>query len=591
MRFPSRGFAIGLRPTLLPKYKPFSTSTVSKNVSNNADVPKSKIDEKLYITTPIFYVNAPPHIGHLYSMVLSDARNRWSKLNNIPSFYTTGTDEHGLKIQEAASKAKVDPKQFVDEVSKTFTNLAKIGDIKYDRFIRTTDPDHLKAVEYFWKLLDKNGYIYKGKHSGWYCISDETFYPESQIEKIYDNDNKLIKIISKETGKEVKYEEEDNYFFKLSLFKNDLLKIYKNNKKTNFIIPNSKIDYLINEINEGLNDLSISRPSKRLTWGIQVPNDSSQKIYVWVDALINYLTSIGFPFLESNSSSNLIPRNSFWPPTHLIGKDIIRFHCIHWPALLLAAGIPLPKQIVIHGHWISEGMKMSKSIGNVVNPSEIIKKYDLDIVRFFLTENSQIEKDLDYTEYSIQTTRNNLINKWANLSLRICGPKFNIERSIKRFSNNEFNDENIELILNELNPKSKEFYYLINLKLNNLFKEMNFKIINFEMGNSISLFWEIIELGNSFIQESKPWTFSNKNDKDELIQDFIIFNSIEIIRISTLLIQPFIPNLSKKMFNRIGVLDENTKYLEKFSKIGSDLNYGKGVNRKGDVILERIDYN
>lgn len=347
----------------------------------------------VYITTPIFYVNANPHLGHLYSMLLCDTRNRWEKLKpNAKTFFTTGTDEHGLKIQAVAEQQRIHPKDLTDKVSQNFKKLANDLDIDYDRFIRTTDDDHIKAVQFFWNLMMEKGFLYTGSHSGWYSISDETFYPETQIEEIPGG-----KWRSKETKNEVIFQEETNYFFKLSQFQDQLVEFMEANP--DFIIPRSKYLTLLKELKETkLEDLSVSRPSSRLSWGIEVPNDPSQKIYVWFDALINYITSCGYPKM-----------NDFWPATHVVGKDIIRFHCVYWPIFLMAAGIDVPKQVVVHSHWLSDGFKMSKSLGNVVDPHSTAEYYGKDSLRFFLMEYSNIESDCNYREDQFHFTREKLL--------------------------------------------------------------------------------------------------------------------------------------------------------------------------------------
>ena len=298
-------------------------------------------------------------------MLIADTRNRWEKLNPSKQAYMlTGTDEHGLKIQNTAEKLGIEPKELVDKVSNNFKSLASQLNIKYDRFIRTTDLDHVEVAQKFWTMMMEKGYIYKGTHSGWYCISDETFYPESGLEEV-EKDGKMVKI-SIESRNEVVYETETNYFFKLSLFQNDLIEYLKQNPQ--FIKPNHRYKFILNELmTTKLSDLSVSRPSSRLKWGIDVPNDPSQKIYVWFDALLNYLTATGFPNGFTKEGNKFITLDSNpWPATHIIGKDIIRFHCIYWPIFLMAAQIDLPKQVIVHTHRLGEGFKMSKSLGNVV---------------------------------------------------------------------------------------------------------------------------------------------------------------------------------------------------------------------------------
>ncbi|KAH3679963.1 hypothetical protein WICMUC_000706 [Wickerhamomyces mucosus] len=517
---------------------------------------RSLSSKPFYITTPIFYPNAAPHLGHLYSMLLCDVRNRWELLKGNSSFFTTGTDEHGLKIQTAAEKQGVDPKEFVDQLALVFKDLASKTDIKFDRFIRTTDADHVKAVEHFWNKLQENGYIYQGKHSGWYSISDETFYPKTQILKNEENGRHY----SIESGSEVVYTTEKNYFFKLSFFQQALIQLIESNPK--FIIPEQRQTDLLRELKSGpLQDLSISRPSTRLKWGITVPNDDSQKIYVWVDALVNYLTSGGYPNV-----------NKLWPGTHLIGKDIIRFHCIYWPALLLAAGESLPTQVVVHGHWLANGFKMSKSRGNVVDPLLINDYYGTDSLRFFLCENSVLNGDCNFSEEALFRTREQLIDKYSNLIMRCCGKKFNIERAVSRYnhlSDLKFQDDNLQL----------QYENLVH-SANSIYRKMDSKITQMNFAGAIQEFWTLIIQANQFVQTSEPW----KKSQDE--QDKIIFIGSEVARICSILIHPVIPELSLLILKRLNISKVSTDYLE----IGADLSYGKGVNRPGDHPIQKLKF-
>lgn len=280
-------------------------------------------------------------------MVLTDILKRWQVLKGKPALLCTGTDEHGMKIQQAASNADRDPQDFCDEVSNKFKHLAERANLSHDRFIRTTDEDHREAVQHFWTLLNERGYIYESKHQGWYCVSDETYYPESQIEKRLDPVTGRTFMASQETGKEVEWTSEANYHFKLSTFRDRLLEYYK--QHPHFIVPNSRMVEVTSWLEAGLEDLSISRPISRLTWGIPVPQDESQTIYVWLDALVNYATVAGFPGQSFHDGS------AGWPAdVHVIGKDIMRFHCVYWPAFLMALDLPLPKQILTHAHWTME---------------------------------------------------------------------------------------------------------------------------------------------------------------------------------------------------------------------------------------------
>lgn len=507
-----------------------------------------------------------PHLGHLYSMLLCDIRNRWEILNHRPSYFTTGTDEHGLKVQAAAEKAGIEPKLFVDILAPTFQNLALLMNIKYDRFIRTTDADHAIAVKNFWNTLESKGYIYEGEHSGWYSVSDETFYPETQIEEVIDSKTNLKKVISKETGSEVTYQKEKNYFFKLSQFYDKLLDHLRN--QSDFIIPRAKQEQLMKElINNGkLDDLSISRPSSRLQWGISVPGDASQTIYVWLDALVNYITSAGYPWPTDDTQP--------WPATHVVGKDIVRFHGIYWPCFLMAAEISLPNQLAVHGHWLCQGTKMSKSIGNVVDPIAMADYYGTDPLRFYLCENSVLEGDSDFSEDRLMVSRNSLMSKFGNLIMRSCGVKFNVERAASSLDEVKFKPE--------LQQKYTE---LVN-SINSLRSDISGSIERFETIPYVQKIWDIIAAANVFFQNAEPWTLDSSIESQRILQDAVIHASTEATRVSSILLIPIIPELSKTFLDRLGVHPD--KRTIEYTYFGADTTYGSGVNRSGDAPMAKL---
>ncbi|CCD24517.1 methionine--tRNA ligase MSM1 NDAI_0D02030 [Naumovozyma dairenensis CBS 421] len=542
-----------------------------------------------HITTPIFYPNAKPHLGHLYSSLLCDVFHRWNQMKNVPSLFTTGTDEHGLKIQMAAEKnGFTNPKFFVDKLYQDFISLDQHFNIKFTRFIRTTDPDHIKNVEQLWNLCLNNGFIYKGEHNGWYSISDETFYPESKIIKDPHNNDKYI---NTETNNEVFFQSEENYFFKLSTFQEKLIHLISDPNSKFQIYPESKRKQILKELQNGtpLQDLSISRSSSRLKWGIQVPNDPSQKIYVWFDALCNYITSIGginaLLITRNTSSGNTttepttihegIDSKVWWSnTTHLIGKDIMKFHTVYWPSFLMAAGLPLPKQVVIHNHWISDGLKMSKSLGNVVDPIMMANKYGADIVRWYLLENSKLDEDGDFQELKLKSLRSLLVSKWGNLINRCCGKKFNISRAVQIFTSTE-NSQDVLSICDD-DPELQTAMKNIISELEELPMLMDTKLVCFEPGAALRKIWSIINFANTFVQIAAPW------NKTGIQQDVVIFLCMETSRIIAILTQPIIPDLSKHLLDFMKV--SNDRRSLSFAKLKTDDSYGFNMNDKSDDV-------
>ena len=370
-----------------------------------------------------------PHVGHLYTMILTDILKRWQVLKGEKAILCTGTDEHGMKIQQAAAKAKTPPKEFCDQNAETFKTLAKRAALSNDHFVRTTDADHKEAVQYFWQMLKDRGLIYESKHEGWYCVSDETYYPESTIEKRLDPFTGRTFMASQETGKEVEWTSEANYHFRLSIFKDELLEFYKANPE--FVVPATRMADVVKWVSDGLEDLSVSRPVGRLNWGIRVPDDESQTIYVWLDALINYITKAGYPWAPGQENVGGWPAN-----VQVIGKDIVRFHCIYWPAFLLALDLEPPKQILTHAHWTLGHQKMAKSTGNVVNPFFAIDRFGVDVMRYYLAHDGGIANDSDYgNNFIVERYKKGLQGGIGNLVSRITRPRiWSVRNAVKSAS-------------------------------------------------------------------------------------------------------------------------------------------------------------
>lgn len=362
-------------------------------------------------------------------MVLADVLKRWQVLKNErPALLCTGTDEHGMKVQQAAELQEVQPKALCDSNSEIFRDLADKANISNDYFIRTTDPEHREAVEYFWRRLGENGFIYETKHEGWYCVSDETFYPEDMVAKQVHPHTGKTYMASVETGSAVEWTEEKNYHFRMTALKDKLLDFYRENPE--WVLPATRMRDVVNWVENNLEDLSISRPVSRLQWGIPVPDDPSQTIYVWVDALINYITFAGYPHWTPGSE-----QTGGWPAdVHVIGKDIVRFHCIYWPALLMALDLPLPKRILTHGHWLMDARKMSKSVGNVVNPFFAIDRWGVDTMRYFLMHGAAMESDSNYSNaFIVEKYKKGLQGGLGNFLNRITrSKKWSVRKAVEQ---------------------------------------------------------------------------------------------------------------------------------------------------------------
>ena len=377
-----------------------------------------------------------PHVGHLYSMVIADALKRWQLIQGRNALLCTGTDEHGMKVQRAAHRVNIDPKSFCDRGAQVFLDLAELAGIAHDYFIRTTDQAHVQAVQHAWNVLNQQGYIYLSKHEGWYSVSDETYYPQAAVHLIVDPPTGRKIMASIETGKEVEWTSETNYCFRLSAFRDRLMEHYK--AHPNFVVPRSRMREIEDAVSSGLQDLSVSRPSARLDWGIPVPGDSSQTIYVWLDALVNYVTTTGYPWPPDRA------QDGGWPAdVHVIGKDITRFHCIYWPAFLMALDVPLPKQILAHAHWTLGREKMSKSTGNVVNPFFAIERFGNEVMRYFFSHSGGLAQDADYdNSYIIERYKTDLQGGLGNLTSRVTrGKGWSIAEAVQGADEMRFEDE------------------------------------------------------------------------------------------------------------------------------------------------------
>lgn len=475
------------------------------------------------ITTPVFYVNDVPHIGHAYTIIACDVVGRFKRLQGIDVKLLTGSDEHGQKIENSAKKQGKQLEDFVTEHSLAFQNMMSKLNISDHDFIRTTETRHKKAVKYLWNKLLNNGYIYKGNYAGWYSTRDEAFYSEKDL-----TEEGLAP-----SGSKVEWIEEPSYFFSLSKFQDKLLSYYENHP--DFIIPKSAKNEIINFLQSGLTDLSISRSSFK--WGIEVPNDPEHIIYVWLDALTYYISALGYP----EDTDNL---RKYWPATHVVGKDIIKFHAIFWPAFLMAADLPLPESIVTHGWWTNEGEKISKSLGNTIDPIGLVDKYGLDPVRYFLMREITFGKDGNFAHDNLVARVNSeLSNKIGNLLQRVSSFVFKeCQECIPQINQKTIND----LYQSDLISFAQEI-------ANKNITLMDNYSINQVIDNIIS----IAERANLYIDQSAPWSLK-KTDREKMFK--ILYNLLELLRYIGIMLQPFIPNSAAQMLDQIGVPDDQRMF-------------------------------
>jgi len=482
--------------------------------------------KKFYITTPIYYVNDTPHIGHAYTTIVADILTRWHKLTGDKTFFLTGTDEHGEKIETSAEKAGKTPKEFVDAVSEQFKTAWSRLNISYTYFTRTTDERHEKTVVEFIKKIAESGDIYEGEYEGWYCVPDETFWTELQLK-----DGKCP-----QCNRPVQKVKEDAYFFRLSKYQERLLKFYEDNP--DFLSPKFRAEEIINRVKSGLRDVSITRTTVK--WAVPFPLSSGHYTYVWIDALISYISAIGWPSSESKE---------FWPAdVHLIGKEINWFHSVIWPAILFSAGLEPPKKVFSHGWWTVNGEKMSKSLGNVVNPLELSEKYSVDALRYFLIREMPLGEDGDFSEEAmIARINGELVADLGNLIYRALTLAEKFKGSIE-------GEPELEKQLN--------------------LKEVEENMENLDLFNALKNIWEFIRATNKYVNENEAWKLEGKRLAN------VLYNLLEASRIIAILIYPFMPETGEKIAQQLGV------------KLGAlnDCKFRKfdGSPKKGSYLFKKV---
>ncbi|MGH7048291.1 MAG: methionine--tRNA ligase [Stellaceae bacterium] len=473
-----------------------------------------------FITTPIYYVNDLPHLGHAYTTVACDALARFMRLEGHEVKFLTGTDEHGQKVAQSAAAAGVSPQEFADRNSQRFREVTRLLNVSQDEFIRTTEPRHTRAVQALWRELEKRGEIYLGRFAGWYAVRDEAFYDESELV-----DGKAP------SGAEVEWLEEENYFFRLSAWQDRLLAHYEANPEA--VAPRGRRNEVLSFIRGGLNDLSISRTS--FSWGVPVPGHPGHIVYVWLDALINYITSAGYP-------DDITAFTEFWPAAlHIVGKDIVRFHAVYWPAFLMAAGLAPPQRVFAHGWWTVEGEKMSKSLGNFVPPKQLVDTYGVDPVRYFLLRELPFGSDGDFSHRAVVARLNgDLANDLGNLAQRVLV-------MISRDCGAVLPDPGVL-------GKADEAL-LFNARglletVRNLMKEQTFHL-------ALESIWRVIGEANRYIDEQAPWALRRNNPTRMAT---VLYTAAEAIRNIGILVQPFVPDAASKLLDQLAVPDSAREF-------------------------------
>ncbi|WP_336762299.1 methionine--tRNA ligase [Asaia sp. VD9] len=473
---------------------------------------------RYYVTTPIYYVNGAPHIGHAYTSIAADVLARFNRLDGKDVFFLTGTDEHGQKVEQAAQTAGIDTQSFTDGIAGDFRSMADAMGISYDDFIRTTEPRHKQAAQALWEKVAANGHIYLDAYEGWYALRDECFYSEDELTTHADGRK------TASTGAPVEWVREPSYFFRLSAFEDRLLALYEQHPE--FLGPMGRRNEIVSFVRQGLKDLSISRTSFK--WGIPVPNDPDHVMYVWFDALTNYLSALGYPDFDAE-------RMKYWPASaHIVGKDIIRFHAVFWPAFLMAADIDLPQSVFANGWWTIEGEKMSKSIGNVIDPRDLVASYGLDPVRFFLLREVPFGGDSDLSKRSLVNRLNvELANDLGNLAQRTLSLiARNCEAKLPAFDTLSDDDQAL-LASASLLPEL-----------------LRGQMGRFALTDGLEEVWKVIRACNSYIDRQAPWALK----KTDLVRMATVLRVLhEAMRHIAIMLQPYMPGTMDKLLTQLGV--------------------------------------
>ena len=472
------------------------------------------MSERYYITTPIYYVNDMPHIGHIYTTVMADIFARYKRLVGAEVRFLTGTDEHGQKIEKAAKEQGIEPIQLADRVVARYHSLWKTLEISHDDFIRTSEPRHKRAVAEIVRRITAAGDIYAGEYEGWYLAADEAFIPDSQVKDDHDI----------ESGRAVERLSEPSYFFRLSAYQEPLLRWYRENPDC--IRPRTRYNEVVSFVESGLRDLSVSRTS--LKWGVPYPTDEDHVVYVWLDALTNYISALGFGADDESLYEQ------FWPASvHLVGKDILRFHCVYWPAFLMSAGLPLPKQIYGHGWWLRDEAKMSKSIGNVVRPDYLIERFGTDSLRYFLAREMTFGQDASFSDEAFLERFNadlaNALGNTASRSLSMTG---------------RYLDGRVPAVSNSGPVPAAAASAVASYR-----EHMD----NAEPNRALESAWQLLRAIDVHIQEQQPWARAKEGDAGRAAVEETLYVSLEGLRITSLMIEPFMPVIAERLRDQLGV--------------------------------------
>jgi len=478
---------------------------------------------RFYITTPIYYINAAPHLGHAYTTLVADAVARAHRLSGHDVFFLTGTDEHGQKVERAAQKAGMPTKLFADQTSQAFRTAFADLNVSNDDFIRTTEPRHFRAAQELWRRVRDNGYIYKGQYEGWYCTVDEIFVPETQ----------LVDGRCPTCGNKVEKIAEESYFFRLSAFEERLRELYAS--RPDFVTPAVRRNEIVSFLEGGLQDLSVSRTS--FTWGIPVPDDPAHVMYVWFDALTNYMTAVGYGDADASAAGRF---SHYWPAdVHLIGKEIVRQHAIYWPAFLMAADLPLPGQLVSHGWWLMEGAKMSKSVGNVVRPKDYVDRFGLDAFRYFVMREMIFGQDADFTDEAFLGRYNaDLANDLGNLASRAT-------TMIHRYCGGVVPAPDAVLLVREPEADLRE-------RTGVAIAAVKARTVEFQLSLALREIWDVVSATNRYIVTREPWALA-KDPAKRAELDTALYTALDALRVVAELLRPFMPDAAERILAMVGV--------------------------------------